>query len=196
MNQARIALCFGLVASVVACFSSSSGGGGGEAPDAASAGEDSGLPDTSIAPVEAGFGHDATSAADTGAAADSALDAGVDGAGPGLCGDGAVCPINELTLTPLYPGLKLTWQEGQPCDTVVGEKEYGLVSYPSQQEPPGQPLFTVPGTTLEYSDPTATEVSNQIVYHTRCVVDGVTSVWSNELANFGNTADAGDAGGD
>jgi hypothetical protein len=191
VNRARIILSLGLVAFAVACFTAESNAVDGGAPDAAI--DDTGVADSSTPPADAGAPRDAAPFID--AAVDAGIDAemDVDAAGPGQCADGAVCPIDLVNLVPIYPGLKLTWREGQPCDTVVGESEYGLISYPSQQTPPGPPLFTVPGTTLEYSDPTATG-TNQHVYHARCVVGGVTSVWSNELADFGSVADGGDAG--
>ena len=89
------------------------------------------------------------------------------------------------------PGLVLSWTEPQPCDTVQVESEYGLIGYPSQANPPQPPQFTVtPGTLLSLTDPSATG-TNMYTYHARCVVGGVNSCWSNELANNGHVVDGG-----
>ncbi len=113
-------------------------------------------------------------------------------AGPGGC-MAPVCPPMLEHLEPVTngPGLVLTWTEPQACDSVEVESEYGLIPYPSQQNPPKAPQFTVtPGTLLSLTDPTATG-TNMYTYHSRCVVGGVKSCWSNELANNGHTVDGG-----
>jgi hypothetical protein len=47
--------------------------------------------------------------------------------------------------------------------------------------PPGPPLFSVAGSTMSYVDATATQ-NTQYTYHVHCIVAGVVSDWSNELA--------------
>jgi hypothetical protein len=103
-----------------------------------------------------------------------------------------VCPPNLLHLEPVVAGtgLVLSWQESGPCDTVEIESEYGLIGYPSQQNPPQPPQFMVPGTMMSITDPSATG-TNMYTYHARCVTGGVDSCWSNELANNGHEPGAG-----
>ena len=79
------------------------------------------------------------------------------------------------------PGLKLTWSEPTPCDTVEGERQTMIDPYPSQATPPGPPTFSVPGAMKTYLD-TAPAQNLFFTYHVRCVVSGVSSDWSNEMA--------------
>jgi len=98
-----------------------------------------------------------------------------------------VCPpdlTNAKTATS-GPGVVLTWTEAQPCDTVQIESAYGLTGFPSQMTPPGAPQFTVAGTMMTLTDTSATQPNNY-TYHARCVVGGVDSCWSNEVAAMGH----------
>ena len=79
------------------------------------------------------------------------------------------------------PGLKVTWSEATPCDTFEGERQTMIDPYPSQATPPGAPQFSVPGTTKTYLD-MAPAQNFFFTYHVRCVVAGVASDWSNEMA--------------